>query len=109
MKYAFIVMSDPVPGSEEEYNDWYSNTHLREMLKTPGFVAAQRFQTISDIADGPPHSYLAFFEIDGDLEEAKAALAAGAENRVPAPDAVARERKTWWFAAVSPRIEAEDA
>ena len=42
-KYKFIVFSKPVAGKEEEYNDWYQNRHLGEVVQTPGFVAAQRF------------------------------------------------------------------
>jgi hypothetical protein len=96
MKNILIVLSDPVPGGEDEYNDWYTGTHLREVVNTPGFVAAQRFQFVTSGGEGPPNGYLAIYEVEGDIEEAKAALAAGRDKRVPAPAAMSAERRSWW-------------
>jgi len=63
-KYNMIVLSRPVEGHEEEYNDWYNNIHLPEVLGTEGFVAAQRFK----LAGGPdaPAPYLAIYEVESD-------------------------------------------
>jgi hypothetical protein len=104
MKNVLIVLTDPVPGQEDEYNEWYTGTHLREVVSTPGFVAAQRFKLVHG---NSPHSYLAIYEVDGDLEAAKASLAAGRAHRVPTPDAMAVERESWWFSSVSDRAVAE--
>jgi hypothetical protein len=101
MKNLLIVLSDPSPGKEDEYNDWYSGPHLREVVATPGFVAAQRFRSVTTGEGGPPHSYLAIYEVEGDIEQAKASLAAGKPNRVPVPEAMAAARQSWWFTPVS--------
>lgn len=43
-RHHFIVLSNPVAGREDDYNDWYDNEHLDDVLKVEGFVAAQRFR-----------------------------------------------------------------
>ncbi len=34
--YAYVVHSNPVAGREDEYNDWYSNRHLADVVAVPG-------------------------------------------------------------------------
>ena len=43
-KYTFMVLTNPVEGQEDIYNDWYNNRHLADVLKVPVFVSAQRFK-----------------------------------------------------------------
>lgn len=65
--HRLIVFSAPTPGQEEQYNDWYNNTHLAEVIEIPGFVAAQRFELCGDQLPGfepSPHQYLAIYEFD---------------------------------------------
>jgi hypothetical protein len=49
-RHTFVVFTNPTEGQEDEYNDWYDNTHLSDVLKVEGFVAAQRFK----LADTEP-------------------------------------------------------
>lgn len=66
-KFKFIVFSRPVEGREDEYNDWYQNTHLREVCEVPGIVAAQRYKLSYDLAnDGAALPYAALYDIEGD-------------------------------------------
>ncbi len=65
--HVLMVLSNPVPGREAEYNDWYDNVHLGEVLALPGFVAAQRFARAGEpVAGELEHRYLAIYEIEGD-------------------------------------------
>ena len=41
--YSFFVFSNPVPGRETEYNNWYDQLHAPDVVSIPGFVTAQRF------------------------------------------------------------------
>jgi hypothetical protein len=108
MKNMLLVLSAPVPGHEDEYHEWYTGTHLQEVIETPGFVAAQRFEfVISKDGEPPPFSHIAIYEVDGDLMEAKDALAAGSDKRVPVPDAMAVDRKSWWYRSISDRVAEE--
>ena len=72
----FIVFSEAQPGREDEYNDWYDNRHLPDVLAVPGFVGARRFRLQSD-ADSPACAsrYLAVYDIDtNNLTETMAEL-----------------------------------
>ena len=63
-KYYFVVVSNPVAGKEDEYNKWYNEQHLSDVLKVPGFVAAQRFKATQD--GGLPGRYVAIYEMEAD-------------------------------------------
>ena len=46
-KAIMFVQSKPSsPDREDEYNDWYTNTHLPEVLDIPGITAARRFCSV---------------------------------------------------------------
>ena len=80
-KGIMVVQSRPSdPAREDEFNDWYSNTHLPEIRAVPGFVAARRYKVHDTAAGG--YSYLAIYEIDADdltdpVTELRARSAAG--------------------------------
>jgi hypothetical protein len=61
-KYNMIILTRPTEGQEDEYNHWYDNVNLPEVLATEGFIAAQRFKLVG----GPdaPAPYLAIYEIE---------------------------------------------
>src|SRR5579862_1542730 len=41
--YYFLVFSNPVAGTENEYNKWYTEQHQLDVVSVPGFVTAQRY------------------------------------------------------------------
>lgn len=62
---ALMVFTSPTDGQEPEYNEWYTNTHLAEVLEIPGIVAAQRWKVADHQVDElPEHRYLAVYELD---------------------------------------------
>jgi len=68
MRHQFLVLTNPVEGREDEYNDWYDNVHLDDVLAVDGFVAAQRFRLSTELAGRHPSPwrYLAIYEIEAD-------------------------------------------
>ncbi len=64
-RHFMLVLTNPVEGREDEYNEWYNHTHLGEVLGVEGFVAAQRFE-INALSEGGPFKYLAIYEIEAD-------------------------------------------
>jgi hypothetical protein len=72
-----VVRTRPVdPAREDEFNDWYTNVHIPEILTTPGFVAARRYRTPGT------SDYLAVYEIEGDdLDAVRKGMAAGRAER----------------------------
>lgn len=80
-KGIMVVQSGPCdPAREDEYNEWYSGTHLPEVLAIPGFTAARRYKVHGATPSG--HPYAAVYEIDADdltgpVGELRARSAAG--------------------------------
>lgn len=74
-RHVLVVFTSPAEGREAEYNDWYTNEHLPDVLAIDGFVAAQRFELapMDPPRDGR-HPYLAVYEVEGDLAAADSAL-----------------------------------
>ncbi len=108
-KYTFMVLTNPVDGKEDQYNDWYTNTHLGDVLAVPGFVSAQRFK-LSDTQRGqPPHpwGYLALYEIEtNDLKQTLDTLAARSGTQAMViSEAMAPERMAFVYEAITPRVE----
>ena len=67
MTTLFMVRSNPKPGQETAFNDWYTDVHLPEVLGIQGFLSAQRFTlNAAQIQSDQAQSYLAIYEIDTD-------------------------------------------
>ena len=64
--YKMIVMSRPAAGREDEYNDWYQNVHLGELVALPGFKSARRFRFARSLAEGEVYPYMSIYEIETD-------------------------------------------
>lgn len=54
-KGLLLVLADPAPAIEEEFNDWYDSEHLPERAVLPGFETAKRFVCVSG---GPAYAAL---------------------------------------------------
>ena len=63
-KWILVIASNcSDPAREDEFNDWYDNIHLPDLMKNPGFVRASRFVNPepSTLESG---KYLAIYEIE---------------------------------------------
>jgi hypothetical protein len=82
-KYKLIVMTQPVEGREQEYNDWYQDSHLSDLVAVYGVKSAQRFRlSRTVVADPAPLPYLAIYDIETDdidktLDDLKTRVGAG--------------------------------
>lgn len=74
----FIVLSNPIEGEDDRFNNWYDEVHVPEVLDVPGVVAAQRYD-LAELAipddEGlpaqlppPAHRYLVIYEVEGEPE-----------------------------------------
>ena len=60
-----MVRSNPKPGQETTFNNWYTDVHLPEVLCIQGFLSAQRFiLNEAQVQPDQTQSYLAIYEID---------------------------------------------
>jgi hypothetical protein len=70
-KYTLLVETSARPDRDAEFNDWYDNTHIPDVLQVPGIVAAERFVLHgSFIGDEPVNRYLALYEMETDDPDA---------------------------------------
>lgn len=66
-RYTMVVLTNAKEGKDEEFNQWYTNRHLHDVLATPGFVRAQRFQlAVNPSSGGPSWRYYAAYELETD-------------------------------------------
>jgi hypothetical protein len=106
-----IVLTNPKEGREDEYNDWYTDDHLDDVLALEGIRAARRYKfTPGQISKEAPYRYLAIYEAEeGSAERAEAALlAAAGTDAMPISKAMSREQAVWWYTAISDRVEAPE-
>jgi len=111
-RHILLVLSNAANGRDEEFNDWYTDVHLTDVLKVDGFVAAQRFR-LGDAQLRPdqatPHRYLAVYEIEAEdvqqpLEALTAAVSSGAMRLSDTLEQ--RSLATYLFTPVSERMTA---
>jgi len=110
-----VVLSSPVQGRDDEYNEWYNKTHLQEVVEIPGFVSAQRFKLagaqLKDLlrpdemrnrAYGETeHRYLAIYEIEAESAEVALQALRQARPRLKMTDALARELSVWAYTPIT--------
>jgi hypothetical protein len=109
-KHLFVVMSNARDGQDEEFNDWYTNIHLKDLVNIPGFVSAQRFKYADQGAgntDEPQWRYLALYQVEAEsLADAQDALTNSVSGGTPMyiSPALDMERTVAWY--YSPITEA---
>lgn len=60
-KSQLIVLSNAVAGCDTQFNSWYDEVHLGDVLKVPGVVGARRFALESD-----KWRYLAIYDLESE-------------------------------------------
>jgi hypothetical protein len=108
----FLVQTNAVAGQDAEFNDWYDNRHLSDLLALPGFTSAQRFR-ISTVQRYPslppyPYRYLAMYEVDGKPERALTALNEAVQNGLYVSPAMDPERSFYVFTPLGPKVARTD-
>jgi len=65
----FLVFSHPIPGREEEFENWYTGQHVADVVNAAGFDTGRRYR----LAGEGPHRYLALYQVKCDDPAANAA------------------------------------
>jgi hypothetical protein len=77
-RYVALVFTNPLPGAEDRYNDWYYNVHLDEILAKGVVQKATRLSLAGGKPDENGNRYLTAYEFEtDDLKSAGKALAGG--------------------------------
>ena len=90
-----LVLMQPPPALEEEFNAWYDTEHIPERLSVPGFETALRYVC----TDGAPR-YLAMYDLacPGVLDS-PAYLKVGFDNASPWTKRVTSRGESWFDSA----------
>ena len=59
-KIVMEVRVNIAPEKEQEFNQWYNDVHVPEILDMPGFISGRRFRRIS----GDEIKYMALYELE---------------------------------------------
>lgn len=65
-EYKLVVMTSAVEGREDEFNDWYDNVHLGDIVALPGFEGASRYELEPGQDNPAGHKYLAIYDMKTD-------------------------------------------
>lgn len=108
MKHVVVVLTEPTAGRDAEYNTYYEDVHLDEVLASTGWTSAQRFELVDQQGRPCPLPYLAFYELETDAPEPTAVLAHLNATRPQRVQSAALNKETagvWVFRAIGPRHE----
>lgn len=61
-----IALTNPLPGKEAEFHDWYQNTHLPELVAFDGVEGAQRYKLVAKLMGADANQWLAIYDIETD-------------------------------------------
>lgn len=104
MKHIVAVLTEPAEGREAEFEDYYENTHLDEVIASTGWVSAQRFRLTDQVGQPCPHEHLAFYEVEAD--DPKDVLKKLDETRGQRQQSSSLNKKTaavWVFSEIGPK------
>ena len=104
-----LVFTNATDGDDEEFNRWYDEVHMKEVIETPGFIGCERFELGEAQMDPAEraHRYLAIYEIEGDPAAALKSLQESAP-RMQMTDTLSLEAGTSLFTQITARMAASN-
>ena len=107
--YKFVVLTNPKPGQDAEYNRWYDEVHLGDVVDVPGFVGAQRF-AIEDAAHFSGYRYLSIYDIECDDPKPvfEALMARAGTDAMALSPALDPDASTSLWRAIGPVVTKKD-
>jgi hypothetical protein len=117
-RYVYLVFANPIPGREAEFNEWYSNVHMGDLVQLPGWIGAQRFRLITTVQPQPSvagykHGYLMIWDLEasdasGPLSMSTAAIAGGKSRRGAGFNYNSGAGSSGTWEAMGPRVRRPD-
>jgi hypothetical protein len=83
-----FALSNPTPGKEVEFNEWYGSHHLVSGVLTPGVLAGQRFKRIDGPWPNGKHDYMVIWEFDDPAYALEQLGAVKGTDAMPISDAI---------------------
>ena len=101
-----VVLRKSVEGHEAEFNEWYENIHIREVLESTGWKNAQRFVLAAEKDPKCPLRHLALYEAEaGSGEDVVAKLDATRNQREQSGSFNRKRAGLWVFSETGPKHE----
>ena len=116
-RYVYLVMSDPLPGREVDFNDSYQNTHMGDLVQLQGWTGAQRFRLVQVMPRTTKplyrRGYLIIWDQEGDdlgkiQSESRAAIAGGKSRLIAGFDYSADGPVSTTYRVIGPRTTRPD-
>ncbi len=108
-KHLVLVLTEPTEGQSEEFDRYYEQDHIDEVLATTGWTSGQRFK-LADEAGAPcPLPYLALYETWED--NPKAAIQRMNDTRDQRAQSKSLNKRTagvWVFEETGPLHQLDD-
>jgi hypothetical protein len=88
--YTMFVSTSPAPGMDREYNRWYDEQHVPDVLRIPGYQSARRYALVRVETPGVSMTpYLVLFtlqtyDLEATVAELKRRVRAGITRMTPA-------------------------
>jgi hypothetical protein len=104
-KYKFLVFTNARDGRDAEFNAWYDDVHLAEVVEVPGFTGAERYALRPQPGEPPPtHEYLAIYDMETDDVSATLAglMQRGASGGFRMSDSLADGARTHLYEVITP-------
>ena len=107
-RHIFAVLTNPVEGREAEFNAWYDDRHVHDILRLPGLVSAQRFRLSPEQSAATPYRYLVLYEIETDdlAQTIRELKAKDGTDEIPATTALAGGALASFFEPIGPLVGA---
>lgn len=103
-KQLVLILTEPTEGQEDEYNDFYENQHIDDVLRTSMLETGQRFKLVAQAGEECPLSYLALYEVEAESgAEVLANLNASRPEREMSNALNLRTGRVWVFEEAGPK------
>jgi len=102
-KHMVLVLTEPTEGQTEEFDRYYEQDHIDEVLQTTGWVSGQRFRLQDQVGAPCPLPYLAIYEAQA--EDAASVLKTLNDSRDQRAQSTSLNKRTagvWVFEETGP-------
>jgi hypothetical protein len=62
MQAILTVLNSPLEGRDEAFNDWYTNVHIRDVMRFGGSIRVQRLVASDVQVEAPSHRYFTIYD-----------------------------------------------
>lgn len=87
MRYQLQVTSKALPGREQEYDRWYDQVHMGEVLALPGFLSCRRYRKLA-AGSAEEEAFVAVYDVETDDPNALLQLLFSESQNMQLTDAI---------------------